>query len=83
MQQAAGDVQPLAHAPGVALDPLALAPGQPDEIQQLADQRTRFLKEQVAAEGGASASLDHKLYGAIRAQAAEKGMRYEADAPAY
>jgi hypothetical protein len=53
------------------------------EIQQLADQRTRFLKEQVSAEGGASASLDHKLYGAIRAQAAEKGMRYEADAPAY
>jgi hypothetical protein len=53
------------------------------EIEQLADQRTQFLKEQVAAEGGAGTSLDHKLYGAIRAQAEKKGMRYEADAPAY
>lgn len=53
------------------------------EIGQLADQRTQFLKEQVAAEGGAGSSLDHKIFDAIRAQAQTKGMRYEADAPAY
>lgn len=53
------------------------------EIQELAAQRADFLKEKVNAVGGASASLDHKLYGAIRDQAGKKGMHYEADTPAY
>lgn len=53
------------------------------EIQELAGQRAEFLKEKVDALGGAAASLDHQLYGAIRDQAGRKGLHYEADAPAY
>jgi hypothetical protein len=53
------------------------------EIEALAKQRARFLRDKVEAEGGASASLDQKLYEAIREQASDKGMRYEAEAPAY
>jgi hypothetical protein len=37
----------------------------------------------VAERGGAKDSLDDKIYGAVREQAAAKGLKYEADAPAY
>jgi uncharacterized protein YegL len=53
------------------------------EIKALAEQRARFLSEKVEANGGASASLDHKLYDAIREQAESKGLSYETQAPAY
>jgi Mg-chelatase subunit ChlD/cell division protein FtsB len=53
------------------------------EINELAQQRGRFLREKVEAAGGASASLDQKLYDAIREQSGKKGMSYEAEAPAY
>ncbi|MGD9163576.1 MAG: VWA domain-containing protein [Chromatiales bacterium] len=53
------------------------------EINALAQQRARFLRDKVEAAGGASASLDQKLYDAIREQSDEKGMSYEAQAPAY
>ena len=39
VQQPAGDVQPLPHAPGVALDPVVLPAGQPDQLEQLGDPR--------------------------------------------
>ncbi len=52
-------------------------------IRQLSEQRTDFLKEQVEEAGGAEDSLDEKIYSTIREQAAEKGLRYEADAAAY
>ena len=35
MQEPAGDVEPLPHPARVPLDALALAPGQPDELEQL------------------------------------------------
>jgi Mg-chelatase subunit ChlD/cell division protein FtsB len=53
------------------------------EINELAQQRARFLHDKVEAAGGAGASLDQKLYDAIREQSGKKGMSYEAEAPAY
>ncbi|EGV19314.1 vWA domain-containing protein [Thiocapsa marina] len=54
-----------------------------EEIDSLAVQRDAYLKEQVAARGGAKDSLDHRLYDAIREQAGAKGLRYDGDGPAY
>ncbi len=53
------------------------------KIEDLAQQRAKFLRDKVEKAGGASASLDQKLYDAIREQGSSKGMRYEAEAPAY
>ncbi len=53
------------------------------EISELAEQRAGFLRDKVEADGDASASLDRKLFDAIREQSDGKGMRYEAEAPAY
>ena len=39
VQQPARDVQPLPHAARVALDPLLLAAGQADQLEQLVDPR--------------------------------------------
>ncbi|MEJ2692956.1 MAG: VWA domain-containing protein [Candidatus Thiodiazotropha sp.] len=54
-----------------------------EEIKDLSVQRQKYLEKQVAESGDAASSLDHKLYGAIREQAERKGIRYEAEAPAY
>ena len=53
------------------------------EIKQLADQRNDYLRQKVVAEGGKKDSLDAKLYGAIRSQAKDKGLVYEADSAKY
>jgi hypothetical protein len=53
------------------------------EIKQLAEQRNDYLQKKVGAEGGKMDSLDTKLYGAIRNQAKEKGLVYEADSAKY
>jgi len=53
------------------------------QIRQLSEQRSAFLNEKVEEAGGAKESLDAKIYGAVRAQAAAKGLVYEADAPSY
>jgi Mg-chelatase subunit ChlD len=53
------------------------------EIRKLAVQREAYLREKVEEAGGAGDSLDHKIYSAVREQAAAKGLTYEADAPAY
>ena len=52
-------------------------------IEALADQRSRYLKEQVSELGGAQESLDHRIFSAVREQAEAKGLRYEADGLAY
>ena len=48
-------------------------------IGDLAEQRTKYLKKKVEEMGGAKDSLDHKIYGAIREQAASKGLLYDED----
>ena len=53
------------------------------QIHELSQQRSDYLKKKVKENGDAAASLDHRVYGAVREQAAAKGFKYEADAPAY
>jgi Mg-chelatase subunit ChlD len=48
-------------------------------IDDLAEQRNEYLKKKVEEMGGAKDSLDHKIYGAIREQAASKGLHYDED----
>jgi uncharacterized protein YegL len=53
------------------------------QIKAMAEKRSSYLKEKVAAEGGAKNSLDEKIYSAVREQAASKGLRYESDSARY
>lgn len=53
------------------------------KIGKLAEQRADFIRQQVEARGDAETSLDYKLYSTIKEQASKRGLRYEADAPAY
>lgn len=54
------------------------------EIGALAQERSEYLRKEVAKAGGAKDSLDAKVYGAVREQARTKGLRYgEAAAPEY
>ena len=53
------------------------------EMQALAQERAIYLRDRVEEAGGADASLDHGIYRAVREQAAEAGLDYGADAPAY
>ncbi len=52
-------------------------------IGDLAEQRAEYLKKKVEEMGGAKDSLDHKIYGAIREQAASKGLHYDEDKVSY
>jgi len=54
-----------------------------DEIKKLAEQRSAFLRQRVEELGGAKDSLDHKIYSAVREQAASAGLKYEADGLRY
>lgn len=54
-----------------------------DKISNLAKERDAFIRKKVEASGGAKGSLDVRLFDAVRAQAEKKGLRYEAEAPAY
>jgi hypothetical protein len=53
------------------------------DIQVLAEQRRDYLQEKLAEAGGAQASLDEKIYEAIRSQAGKKGFEYTAEAADY
>jgi hypothetical protein len=53
------------------------------EIQALSAQREAYLTQELAGRGGAKDSLDDQLYGAIREQAAARGLRYEGESPVY
>ena len=53
------------------------------QIRDLAKQRAGYLKREVDELGGATDSLDHKIYSAVREQAGKKGLRYDADALTY
>ena len=57
--------------------------GLESEIKQLSEQRNDYLRQKVIAEGGKKDSLDAKLYSAIRNQAKDKGLVYEADSAKY
>lgn len=53
------------------------------EIEELTRQRSSYLKEKVAKRGDVKASLDYKIFSAVRKQAEEKGLKYETDDMAY
>jgi Mg-chelatase subunit ChlD len=53
------------------------------KIQHLSEQRSSYLKDQVAALGGAEDSLDSQLFRAVRGQAKKKGIVYTAEGPEY
>ncbi len=52
-------------------------------FEELAEQRSNYLKSEVARVGGATESLDHQIPGALKSQAAKAGMRYEEGAVEY
>ena len=53
------------------------------EMKRLAKEREAYLRRKVEKMDGVEESLDHSIYRAVRKQASEAGLRYEADAPAY
>ncbi len=53
------------------------------QIKTLADKRSDYLRQKVEEAGGAKESLDHKIYSAVREQAAGRGLHYEEDALEY
>ncbi len=50
-------------------------------IGALSRQRDAYVEKQMANRDDLDASLDYQLFDAVRAQAADKGLRYEAEAP--
>jgi Mg-chelatase subunit ChlD len=53
------------------------------EVNELAKQRGDYLRQKVEESGAGKGSLDAQIYKTVRAQAKDKGLSYEADAPAY
>ena len=52
-------------------------------IRQLTEKRDNFLREEVAKVGADKDSFDAKIFGAIRDQAAKKGLLYSDDSAKY
>jgi hypothetical protein len=52
-------------------------------IRELSEKRDTYLKEEVAKVGANKDSFDAKIFGAIRSQAAKKGLIYEEDSAKY
>jgi len=53
------------------------------KIRQLADSRSLYIKQKVEAAGGAADSLDEKIYGPVKQQAASRGLTYDSDSASY
>lgn len=53
------------------------------EISELSGKRDDYLRRKVAETGEAEDSLDHKIYRAVREQAAAVGLSYEESMPSY
>jgi Mg-chelatase subunit ChlD len=53
------------------------------EIRKLSESRSSYIKQKVEAAGGADDSLDEKIYGAVRDQAASVGLTYDSDSASY
>jgi Mg-chelatase subunit ChlD len=53
------------------------------EIKKLSVSRSDFIKQKIAAEGGADDSLDEKIYRAVKDQAASIGLTYDSDSASY
>ena len=53
------------------------------DIQKLSESRNDYIRDQVAKDGGASESLDEKIYSAVKKQAETKGLVYESEEARY
>ncbi len=53
------------------------------QINQLSESRSSYIKEKVDAAGGAEDSLDEKIYRSIKQQAADIGLTYDSDSASY
>ena len=53
------------------------------QIQQIAEERSAYLRKEVEQRGGKKDSLDFKIHQAVRGQAADAGLSYSEDALAY
>ena len=53
------------------------------QIRALSELRKTYILERVIAEGGAEDSLDEKIYRAVKDQAADAGLSYEAERAQY
>ena len=48
------------------------------QVKKLAQERADYIKREVKAKGGAADSLDEKIFGAVKEQAAKSGISYDA-----
>jgi hypothetical protein len=53
------------------------------QIRQISESRSSFIKQKVEADGGADDSLDEKIYRAVKDQAASVGLTYDSDSASY
>ncbi len=53
------------------------------QIRELSEERGDYIAKKVDEAGGMKASLDQKLYDAVKGQASEAGLEYKDDGPAY
>jgi len=53
------------------------------DIQKLSESRNDYIRDKVAKDGGASESLDEKIYSAVKKQAKTKGLVYESEEARY
>jgi len=53
------------------------------QIRQLSESRSSYIKQKIEAEGGADDSLVEKIYGAVKDQAASVGLTYDSDSASY
>jgi hypothetical protein len=53
------------------------------DIRKLSESRSRYIEQQIAADGDAKESLDEKIYSAVKKQAKHKGLIYESESASY
>ena len=54
-----------------------------NEIKKLSESRSGYIRERVDALGGATDSLDEKIFGAVKDQARAKGLIYDSESASY
>ena len=54
-----------------------------NDINKLSESRSNYIRQEITALGGASESLDEKIFGAVKEQAKLKGLIYESEDASY
>ena len=54
-----------------------------NDIKKLSESRSDYIRQEITAQGGASESLDEKIFGAVKEQAKLKGLIYESEEASY